>query len=487
MTTTGVSPTLPAGTGHGVQAANGIDMNDSERHGLGFATLAADGAVLDARGSAVSFLPPVGRSCFDSPALIGMEDEFAALRAGRQSIIALPSIGVGGDGKISVTIVWRAEDSRFSIAAARAFGASETENMLVRERRERRLADEQAEAERRRANISEALYRDIVESNADLVLRLTPERRIAFANRRALAFCGATLPAFVGRPVADALRAADGAEWSDVADKAAETSFEQQALDASGAPVWIWWRVAWLGHAGGPQEYQAIGRDITLLRQLRAEVERANIEARSALVMRERLKIAHDLHDTIVHALVAVVAQLRLVRKMAERAPERVSEELARAEEAARAGLDRGRDALGQVRFQLAGVDGLAAALARAVRRFDERTGVPVALAVDPAVASVSGEQAEVLFRIVEEALRNVEAHAQAQRVSVSARADGGDIVIEIADDGRGFDTSADHPGHYGLQGMGEQARMIGGCLIVKSRPGAGVVTTIRAPIRFEE
>ena len=453
-------------------------------HGLGFARIAADGTVIERTHAASGWLPTPGASCFGAPLFAGLEDDFRALRENRQAIVALPNIGMGAAGeKATITIAWDGEAQCYSVAVARSFGASETETMLVRERRERRLADEQADAARKRANINEALYRDIVESGADLVLRLTPDRRIAFANGRMLAFCGRDLPALLGRDISETLQANDGAAWTALAGDG-DQSFEQQLIDASGAKVWIWWRAAWLGVDRGPAEFQAVGRDITLLKKLQADVERAHEQARSALVMRERLKIAHDLHDTIVHALVAVVAQLRVVRKMVSRAPERVDAELAQAEAAAREGLDRGREALGQVRFQRAGVEGLPAALARAARRFRERTGAAVDLRIAEDLATISGERAEILYRIVEEALRNVETHAQATAVTVSAHETGGDLEITVADNGRGFDPMQDHPGHYGLKGMEEQARMIGGRLIVRSRPGEGASTIVCAPLR---
>ena len=215
----------------------------------------------------------------------------------------------------------------------------------------------------------------------------------------------------------DALRPIDGAGWNALAQRAGEETFEQKLAAADGRMAWILWRVTWLGHAEGPPEFQAVGRDITRLRELQAKVERAQAEARQALVMRERLTIAHDLHDTIVHALVAVVAQLRLVRKLAERAPERVPEELARAEEA----------------------------------------------------------------------LRNVERHAQASRVSVAAIVADGEIRIAIADNGRGFDESAAHPGHYGLAGIAEQAQMIGGKFAIQTSPGQGARLLISAPLVHQE
>ena len=87
----------------------------------------------------------------------------------------------------------------------------------------------------------------------------------------------------------------------------------------------------------------------------------------------------------------------------------------------------------------------------------------------------------------MEEALRNVESHAHAQSVTLTAELQGKEIVIVVRDDGRGFDPTKDNPGHYGLQGIGEQARMIGGRLSVESHPGRGAALTIRAPVRAQE
>lgn len=220
--------------------------------------------------------------------------------------------------------------------------------------------------------------------------------------------------------------------------------------------------------------------------QASAERARADAQARAALVMRERLKIAHDLHDTIVQALVAVVAQLGLVRKVAERAPERAAGEIARADRAAREGLAMARDALGQVRFERAGADGLGAALRRAAARLSARAGLTADATVAPEVAELAGERAEIIYRIVEEALRNIESHAEAATVRIRARAEDGEAIVEVVDDGRGFDPAMPRSGHYGLAGMREQAGMIGGRLVVESAPGKGARVVVRAPLADE-
>ncbi|MDE2577582.1 MAG: hypothetical protein KGL46_02135 [Hyphomicrobiales bacterium] len=467
-----------------------VDMGESLRAlqapfaqlGASLSRIGADGVVLERAGRAPDWLPPVGHSCFEAPTLAGMEADFAHLRAHPGEALALPGVRLAGEQRLLIAIVWSVAENCFFALTMPDHGAAQLESLLVGERRAQQLAEEQAAAAQKRARVSEAYYRDIVERDVDLVLRLNGDGVVVFANRRGLDQCGPIVGARAGAQLAG-----EGGAWGSIRADGPEASFEQRLRTPRGDVIWVWWRVTWLGAGGGPQEFQAVGRDVTLLRNLRADVERANAEARHALVMRERLKIAHDLHDSIVHSLVAVSAQLRLVRKMQERAPDMVEPELARAEDAVRDGLARTREAVGQVRFERAGLDGLGPALTRACRRLQERTGIAVEADVDPLLNGVFGERAEVVYRIIEEALRNIEAHSGAARAQLVARSSGGEIEVVLTDNGRGFDTQAKHPGHYGLIGMDEQARMIGGSVVIQSTPGQGVRTIVRAPQAQQE
>ena len=82
------------------------------------------------------------------------------------------------------------------------------------------------------------------------------------------------------------------------------------------------------------------------------------------------------------------------------------------------------------------------------------------------------------MFRIVEEALRNVERHARARTIEVELAHDGGDtggrFTVRVCDDGLGFDPEAPAAGHFGLVGMREQAALIGAELKLDSAPGQG-------------
>lgn len=206
------------------------------------------------------------------------------------------------------------------------------------------------------------------------------------------------------------------------------------------------------------------------------EVERLARESRYAAVVRERLRMARDLHDTLAHSMMAILAEVRLLRKMHVRDPSALGAELERAEHVAHAGLAEARASIAQLRINPVRDTGLGPALAELLQHFAERTGIAVDTDFDRGAAQFADEDAEAVFRIAEEALRNIERHARATRVQVSlgrlAQAQGDTLVI--ADDGAGFDPAGHFDGHYGLVGMREQAQLIGARLRVRSRPGEG-------------
>ncbi|OGA33064.1 MAG: hypothetical protein A3G80_06565 [Betaproteobacteria bacterium RIFCSPLOWO2_12_FULL_62_13b] len=215
------------------------------------------------------------------------------------------------------------------------------------------------------------------------------------------------------------------------------------------------------------------------------EIERLAVEARYAAVVRERLKIARDLHDTLAHSMMAMLTEIRLLKRLSATNPGGMAEELTRAEEAAHHGLKEARDAIAQMRFNPVRDAGLAAALGDFVKLFVERTGIPVDYASDAQAGTFADERSETLFRIAEEAMRNVERHAAATRVTISLRqlSDGDGLMLTIADNGVGFDAEAAHPGHYGLAGLREQAQLISAVLTIHSVPQRGTtISVVLAP-----
>ena len=219
------------------------------------------------------------------------------------------------------------------------------------------------------------------------------------------------------------------------------------------------------------------------------EVERLAEESRYAAIVRERLKIARDLHDTLAHSMMAMLSEIRFLRKLQARDPGAVAGELARAEEVAREGLNEARAAITQMRVNAVRETGLGPALSNEFRRFIDRTGLIGEFTAEAEAAGFGDERAETILRMAQEVLRNVERHAQATRLIVSLQSiGGGELALRIEDNGIGFDPLFSSPGHYGMVGLREQADLIGAKLDVESAPNAGTKVTVSwrlSPIAF--
>ncbi len=213
------------------------------------------------------------------------------------------------------------------------------------------------------------------------------------------------------------------------------------------------------------------------------EVVRLAEESRYAAIVRERLQIARDLHDTLAHSMMAMLSEVRLLRKLQTHDPNSLADELARAEQVAQAGLNEARSAIAQMRVSSVREIGLGPALSKAVERFKDHTGVQVEFVLDAEAARFGDERAEVLFRMTEEALRNIQRHAAAAHVRDALHSvAGAQLELEIEDDGVGFDPAASRPGHFGLIGLREQAQLIGAVFDLRSAPNRG--TTLRFTLR---
>ncbi|CAD5106998.1 PAS domain-containing sensor histidine kinase [Zestomonas carbonaria] len=126
---------------------------------------------------------------------------------------------------------------------------------------------------------------------------------------------------------------------------------------------------------------------------------------------------------------------------------------------------------------------GIASAIEWQARRFEARTQIPCLVEVPEQLPVLADAKAIGLFRILQEALTNVLRHAEAHTVALRLWPDGDTLVLEIADDGRGFDPATVGGGSFGLVGMRERVLMLGGHLDIVSRPEEGTTLTVRVPL----
>jgi signal transduction histidine kinase len=126
--------------------------------------------------------------------------------------------------------------------------------------------------------------------------------------------------------------------------------------------------------------------------------------------------------------------------------------------------------------------DGLVAALARHASGLQASEGLTIDVRGPAAPLALSPQIETQLFAIGREALANVMKHASASEVHVRVETREGQVVVEVRDNGRGFDPAAGHPGHFGLESMRSRASEIGGRLTISSAPGLGTVVRAHAP-----
>lgn len=205
--------------------------------------------------------------------------------------------------------------------------------------------------------------------------------------------------------------------------------------------------------------------------------------ARASGIAEERARLARDLHDTVAQALVAVVTQLEAIADgaVADPASRRRVEH---AKALAREGLGEARRAVNALDPVVLDGTALPHALRRMLDQFSAADGVAATLTVSGEPRAHPADPA--LIRLVQESLSNVARHARAQQVSVSLDYLEHDVLLDIHDDGAGFDpdrclgpTAA---GGRGLPGMAERLRLAGGSWAVESEPGRGTVISAVVP-----
>jgi signal transduction histidine kinase len=127
--------------------------------------------------------------------------------------------------------------------------------------------------------------------------------------------------------------------------------------------------------------------------------------------------------------------------------------------------------------------EGLVAALDKQVAATRARYGIKVDVTACSEPGVPIGVK-EALFRIGQEALHNTVKHARASQVQMSLAETDGRIVLQVEDDGQGFDPGGEFPGHLGLRSMKERMERLGGRFSVESSPGAGTRVRAEVPLR---
>lgn len=259
--------------------------------------------------------------------------------------------------------------------------------------------------------------------------------------------------------------------------------------------IWIdaWRDVKWINlratpHLveGGAVQWDGIMSNITASKQEQEEVVRSRArlaeltEHIEQVKEQERTRIAREIHDDLGGNLTAIKMALSM---LAGRLPDDQPQLLEKANYLDDL-VDRTIEAVHRISLDLRPTMldlGIVAALEWQAREFEKQMGIACVFRGPNEDVNLDDDHTAALFRIFQEALTNIAKHAGATRVTVSLRRQRAHLTLTICDNGRGI-QAADRlkPHSFGLRGMSERAKALGGTLALSQTPGGGTMVTIK-------
>ena len=205
-------------------------------------------------------------------------------------------------------------------------------------------------------------------------------------------------------------------------------------------------------------------------------------EAQGIAALEERQRLARELHDSVSQALYGIGLGARTARTLVDRDPQQAIEPVEYVLSLAEIGLAEMRTLVFELRPEALETDGLVGSLERQVASLKTRHSIEVDFAdcVEPELPLAVKE---AVYRIAQEAIHNTVKHAQASTLKIELICTETDLVLELIDDGNGFEPDGFFPGHLGLRSMRERAARLNGHVEISSRPGEGARVRAEIPI----
>jgi signal transduction histidine kinase len=224
-----------------------------------------------------------------------------------------------------------------------------------------------------------------------------------------------------------------------------------------------------------------------LIQQLQAAqvaIEAARQRDAEFSTLRERERLARELHDSLGHNLVTLNVQLEAAQRLYAIDPPRASGLLDEMKTLTRASMEQLRRSLAGLRTPGLGERTLKSAIDEFCVEIAKRSGLKIAATLPAEMDSLPPAVSEALWRFAQEALCNVEKHARADCVALSCENRPKEVVLRVADDGCGIPADSERkPGHYGLRGLRERIEGLGGSLQISRNEPTGAMLEAHIPL----
>jgi signal transduction histidine kinase len=224
---------------------------------------------------------------------------------------------------------------------------------------------------------------------------------------------------------------------------------------------------------------------IVELEAAKRELEAAHQRDAELAALRERERLARDLHDSLGHALVTLTVQLEAIQRLSTIDPARAAALIDEMKSLTRSSMEALRRSLANLRAPGLGERSLTQAARDLAADITKRTGLHIDVQLAEGADRLQPAVAEAVWRVAQEGLTNAEKHACAQSASLTLTLAPQLAVVHVTDDGVGLSVDAERqPGHYGLRGLRERVEGLGGTLQLGQVDGKGTRIEVRLPVR---
>jgi signal transduction histidine kinase len=209
-------------------------------------------------------------------------------------------------------------------------------------------------------------------------------------------------------------------------------------------------------------------------------------QAQELAALQERQRLARELHDSVSQGLYCINMGAITAREALDSDPGEAIAPLEYVIALAEAGLAEMRALIFELRPESLASEGVVAAITKQVDvlRTRYKLSVDAQLSEEPPLPL---ERKQALYRITQEALHNIVKHACASTVTLRLTRQEGELILQVCDDGKGFDPTGPFPGHLGLLSMQERAAQMGGACSIESAPGRGTYCRVCIPLPTHE
>ena len=197
--------------------------------------------------------------------------------------------------------------------------------------------------------------------------------------------------------------------------------------------------------------------------------------------------VAYEIHDGVAQLLTSTVSQLQMFDHFRDAKPEEAQKIYQTARQILDQAIDETRRLIQGLRHPVLEESGVATAIRMLIAEHEERSDMDIEFVCEIQFGRLDSRLENALYRIAQEGLNNASGHSGTKKVRLTLQQEGRQITLDIRDWGHGFDTAAVDAESFGLEGIRQRAKILGGQASIQSTPGQGTRITVQLPLASEE